>query len=277
MRSMNASSSRSIERSAAGSPPPQLHQQTTFAKRAPRQAQVQNTPPRPLTPDSDSQRPSPRIGSQRPKSMLASSAGDVHGREREGRESPVPMPQIRGERLERLFHAAPAHNERTCGVCHRRKRSSKHHSSSHPHRRHSSARQHHHQEEDVEEEERLLDGDAGECQFVNGDERFIADIARRRGIPPQTVLARVLRELEDDFTHYKAIYVELADEYKAMDAASDMSKRNLLANHLREVIDVLEQKGDQIASLYDLLHFEDKPLPSSSSPKPTSSTRRRLS
>lgn len=187
------------------------------------------------------------------------------------------MPQIRGERLERLFHAAPAHNERTCGVCHRRKRSSKHHSSSHPHRRHSSARQHHHQEEDVEEEERLLDGDAGECQFVNGDERFIADIARRRGIPPQTVLARVLRELEDDFTHYKAIYVELADEYKAMDAASDMSKRNLLANHLREVIDVLEQKGDQIASLYDLLHFEDKPLPSSSSPKPTSSTRRRLS
>lgn len=38
------------------------------------------------------------------------------------------------------------------------------------------------------------------------------------------------------------IYVELADQYKAMDAASDMGKRNLLANHLREVIDVLEQK-----------------------------------
>jgi Centrosome microtubule-binding domain of Cep57 len=38
------------------------------------------------------------------------------------------------------------------------------------------------------------------------------------------------------------IYVELADQYKAMDAASEMGKRNLLANHLREVIDVLEQK-----------------------------------
>ena len=41
---------------------------------------------------------------------------------------------------------------------------------------------------------------------------------------------------------WNRIYVELADEYKAMDAASDMSKRKLLANHLREVIDVLEQK-----------------------------------
>ena len=41
---------------------------------------------------------------------------------------------------------------------------------------------------------------------------------------------------------WNRIYVELADEYKMMDAASDMSKRNLLANHLREVIDVLEQK-----------------------------------
>lgn len=64
-----------------------------------------------------------------------------------------------------------------------------------------------------------------------------------------------------------------------MDAASNVSKRNVLAEHLREVIDVLEQKvkrlihyhqsflltfkplqGDQIASLYDLLTFKDKPV-----------------
>jgi len=79
-------------------------------------------------------------------------------------------------------------------------------------------------------------------------------------LPPQTVLARVLRELEDDFTHYKGIYVELADQYKIMDAVSDVPKRNILAQHLREVIDFLEQKGDQIASLYDLLSFKDKPI-----------------
>jgi Centrosome microtubule-binding domain of Cep57 len=57
-----------------------------------------------------------------------------------------------------------------------------------------------------------------------------------------------------------------------MDAASDASKRRLLANHLREVIDVLEQKGDQIASLYDLLHFEDKPLSSMPASNPGPST-----
>lgn len=39
-----------------------------------------------------------------------------------------------------------------------------------------------------------------------------------------------------------SIYVELADQYKVMDAASDVKRRNLLAKHLREVVDVLEQK-----------------------------------
>ncbi|KAG8932085.1 26S proteasome regulatory subunit 6A [Tulasnella sp. 417] len=80
-------------------------------------------------------------------------------------------------------------------------------------------------------------------------------------LPPQTVLARVVRELEDEFTHHKSIYVELAEQYALMDAASNVAKRNVLAEHLREVIDILEQKGDQIASLYDLLAFKDKPVP----------------
>jgi len=39
-----------------------------------------------------------------------------------------------------------------------------------------------------------------------------------------------------------SIYVELADEYKEMDAASNVAQRNTLAKHLREVVDVLEQK-----------------------------------
>jgi hypothetical protein len=29
--------------------------------------------------------------------------------------------------------------------------------------------------------------------------------AQREGLPPQTVVARVIRELEDDFTHYKRL------------------------------------------------------------------------
>jgi len=91
-------------------------------------------------------------------------------------------------------------------------------------------------------------------------------------LPPQTVLSRVIRELEDDFTHFKSVYVELADQYKLMDAASNVAKRNVVAGHLREVIDILEQKGDQIASLYDLLTFKDKPTSRSNVPDRKSRT-----
>lgn len=38
------------------------------------------------------------------------------------------------------------------------------------------------------------------------------------------------------------IYSELADQYKVLDAASAMAKRHVLAEHLKEVIDTLEQK-----------------------------------
>lgn len=61
-------------------------------------------------------------------------------------------------------------------------------------------------------------------------------------VPPTTVLTRVIGELEADFAHYKSIYVELADQYKVLDAASAVAKRHVLASHLKEVIDCLEQK-----------------------------------
>ena len=38
------------------------------------------------------------------------------------------------------------------------------------------------------------------------------------------------------------IYIELADQYKDIDPVSNVAKRNVLAEHLREVIDILEQK-----------------------------------
>ncbi|KAK8865923.1 hypothetical protein IAR55_001071 [Kwoniella newhampshirensis] len=84
-----------------------------------------------------------------------------------------------------------------------------------------------------------------------------------QALPPQTVLARVVAELEDDFDHYKVIYAELADQYKVLDPASVSAKRHVLADHLREVIDTLEKKADQIGDLYDLLAFNDKPLSAS--------------
>ena len=39
-----------------------------------------------------------------------------------------------------------------------------------------------------------------------------------------------------------SIYSELADQYKILDPASHVAKRHVLAEHLKEVIDTLEQK-----------------------------------
>jgi hypothetical protein len=49
-------------------------------------------------------------------------------------------------------------------------------------------------------EGRKTRGAAVNLDFLNGD-------AKNDRLPPQTVLVRVLRELEDDFTHYKGYVV----------------------------------------------------------------------
>ena len=77
-----------------------------------------------------------------------------------------------------------------------------------------------------------------------------------------------------------------------MDPVSNVVKLNVHADHLREVIDILEQKvrqpaassrrqwltkctlqGNQIASLYDLLTFKDKPISESVVPEKSTGTR----
>lgn len=50
-----------------------------------------------------------------------------------------------------------------------------------------------------------------------------------------------------------SIYLELAEQYGLMDAASNVSKRNVLAQHLREVVDTLEQKVGKISLRQGLL------------------------
>ena len=47
-----------------------------------------------------------------------------------------------------------------------------------------------------------------------------------------------------------SVYVELADQYKDMDPVSDVPKRNMLAQHLREVVDILEQKAGEIITKF---------------------------
>jgi hypothetical protein len=134
----------------------------------------------------------------------------------------TPFPQIRGSHLERLFFSAPEHNAKTCTVCHR-------HRPSRPstvqgpaafwftrHKRDDS--------EPAVEKASFDDDDEGFVEGSNAAEHIPPNAkskGKQRGqtgyandhpwkrrvekgtLPPQTVLARVLRELEDDFTHYK--------------------------------------------------------------------------
>lgn len=50
-----------------------------------------------------------------------------------------------------------------------------------------------------------------------------------------------------------SVYVELADQYKDMDPVSDVPKRNMLAQHLREVVDILEQKVSEATKQIELI------------------------
>ncbi|KAI9465634.1 hypothetical protein BJY52DRAFT_1245223 [Lactarius psammicola] len=190
--------------------------------------------------------PPPAVQGSRPCAPTPAHAA----RERHTAEE-TPFPQIRGARLERMFFSAPEHNAKTCTAAQR--------PLWYPASKGRKVTVADAGEEDEGfEEGSIADGERAQGATMNLD--FLDKAPRSDNLPPQTVLVRVLRELEDDFTHYKGIYTELADQYKMMDAASNVVKRNVLAQHLREVIDVLEQRGDQIASLYDLLTFEDKPV-----------------
>lgn len=64
----------------------------------------------------------------------------------------------------------------------------------------------------------------------------------------------LLSELKRLIADVDSIYCELADQYKLLDAASAIAKRHVLADHLKEVIDTLEQKVSLIIFFLDLLY-----------------------
>ena len=238
------------------------------------------------------QQPEPSSSSFRPSTPAAAgyappkqAAGPARFQEQhlQDDEPETPFPQIRGERLERLFFSAPEHNAKTCTVCYRRRHRTGSSPWSYPGKDgnyHAAARRNAAEEDEDEGFGEGSDEAATDMDRVAKDNNYSykgkqrdyvtfskdpgrwRQAGRKEGLPPQTVVARVIRELEDDFTHYKryvivclwdyyikkllflykSVYVELADQYKVMDAVSDVPRRNMLARHLREVVDILEQK-----------------------------------
>lgn len=91
------------------------------------------------------------------------------------------LPKIRGEHAEKLFYAARPHNERTCRKCRGRKKSSKSRSS----------------DEEYDEE----DTNAWLANFLAQKRQRVPG---EGGLPPQTMMAHIARELEEEFAHHKS-------------------------------------------------------------------------
>lgn len=151
----------------------------------------------------------------RPSAPPLVEAQTLRSSRRRKAEPEASFPKIRGKRLERLFFAAPEHDPRTCTTCNQRRRESDEHpvSLAWRNRRTQATRQTRHRRASHEQEDEGFaeEGDEFEQPLERGQrrERSLQDInevrliARQEGLPPQTIVARIIRELEDDFTHYK--------------------------------------------------------------------------
>ncbi|KAF8333529.1 uncharacterized protein EI90DRAFT_3121870 [Cantharellus anzutake] len=178
-----------------------------------------------------------------------------------------PFPTIRGARMEKLFFSLPDHNETTCHVCRKRRANEPNSLGQSMDGRNHPARGRREDDKDLPNTSEVLNAAmealdrAKASRSARGEYNGGAYELDDAELPPQTVVARAVRELEDDFTHYKSIYFELAEQYGSMDPATNVLKRNVLAEHLKQIIDSLEIKGDQIAAFYELLAFRDTKSP----------------
>jgi hypothetical protein len=123
-----------------------------------------------------------------------------------------PFPSINSERMERLFFSAPRHNANSCRMC-KGRRSTSHNS---VYRERNNHHAHHEREGNDEGFDEGVDPEADGVRGVNDGIAVVPTVSEilermdRNGgtlrpvdIPPQTVLARVVGELEDEFTHFR--------------------------------------------------------------------------
>ncbi|KAK9430570.1 centrosome microtubule-binding domain of Cep57-domain-containing protein [Lipomyces doorenjongii] len=75
----------------------------------------------------------------------------------------------------------------------------------------------------------------------------------RPSMRPETAVTTVLSQLEDEFRHLKLQYQSHVDKYEHLNPAVSKHKRKALVTRLKEIIEELETKADQIYALYDVL------------------------
>ncbi|KAG5437382.1 hypothetical protein PCANB_000813 [Pneumocystis canis] len=74
----------------------------------------------------------------------------------------------------------------------------------------------------------------------------------RPSMSPKNALSMVITQLEDEFKHLKLKYQEFIQSYEKIDPAVGKKKRKALVGKLKNIIEKLEAKADQIYALYDV-------------------------
>lgn len=157
--------------------------------------------------DLEEQRSETSRRGSRPGNVMHAPVADSEGARRHAQETfgdgVAPFPRIRSVRLENLFFSAPKHHSGTCTRCNNRSARIGSHQAANPKvpRNHGRAPP----LGDQGLNEQAKDGSLGpEAKSFEADgfDSYEAIFQGDR-LPPQTVLARVLRELEEEFIHHK--------------------------------------------------------------------------
>ncbi|KAK9239764.1 centrosome microtubule-binding domain of Cep57-domain-containing protein [Lipomyces kononenkoae] len=175
---------------------------------------------------SRSRRKSRSNGRQRPAGAVRRSNYAAEVQSRSIYIDDVPLPNIN---MRKAMDSISQHNPTTCTVCSRR-RDRKYHKGQLSWRTASNAQSQPERGEQWEEENTI-----------------------RPSMPAGTAVTTVLSQLEDEFRHLKFQYQSHVDKYEHLDPAVSKRKRKALVSKLKETIEELESKADQIYALYDAL------------------------
>jgi len=153
-----------------------------------------------------SYRGSPSRRGSRPVNVTHIALADTEGGKRRANKETAgpevaPFPRIRSARLENLFFSAPKHNAGTCTRCNNHPVRTEGHPADRPRSTRNRGRDPPAGERDEQAKD---DSSSHEAKSFEGDEVDSYEaIFQGDRLPPRTVLARVLRELEEEFIHHK--------------------------------------------------------------------------
>lgn len=89
------------------------------------------------------------------------------------------------------------------------------------------------------------------CAKPEGKRCALSAIGLYTELQQVQLLRKMLAEHMDDFFHYRLLYGEMADELKKFDPKMTSAHRRVLANHVTEAVEGLEQRAERVSLLYE--------------------------